>query len=259
MTSNAYPNAGTIIAFLRKEGYSLAAAAGIYGNIYQESTGNPEATEIGGGGGEGLIQWTGTTPYPNANIITGNASTDLSTQLQDVLAWAKTNNASPSVMNAAVGNDPSTAAQYFETNAERAGTPDMSNRIAAAQAVYALGQQGKLGSGVSTSASTKSSTSSSGSAPLSNAANILEWVTDPAGKLALTVASPVGDSLAAIGKEFASIGKFFDQLILPETWIRIGACIGGVIMFIIGFMVLMHADESIESAAGKVAAGAMAA
>jgi len=105
--------------------------------------------------------------------------------------------------------------------------------------------------------STASKSPSSSSNP-SNAVSILEWVTDPAAKL-LTVASPVGDSLAAIGKEFASIGKFFDQLILPETWIRIGACIGGVIMFIIGFMVLMHADESIESAAGKVAAGAMAA
>ncbi|HYK30287.1 MAG TPA: phage tail tip lysozyme, partial [Streptosporangiaceae bacterium] len=48
-------NFGKIVAFLTAHGYTKMAAAGIAGNIYQESKGNPESVGTGGGG---LIGWT---------------------------------------------------------------------------------------------------------------------------------------------------------------------------------------------------------
>jgi hypothetical protein len=44
-----------IVSFLLTHGYSDNAAAGIAGNMYQESKGNPESEGDGGGG---LIGWT---------------------------------------------------------------------------------------------------------------------------------------------------------------------------------------------------------
>ena len=67
-----------IVSFLLAHGYSHNAAAGIAGNIYQESKGNPESVGMGGGG---LIGWT---PLP-AGFVTGNASADLQTQLAALL------------------------------------------------------------------------------------------------------------------------------------------------------------------------------
>lgn len=54
-------------------GYSKAAAAGIAGNVYRESAGNPEAR---GSGGEGLIGWT-----PPRGYVTGNRARDLAVQI----------------------------------------------------------------------------------------------------------------------------------------------------------------------------------
>ena len=54
-------NVTAIVSFLLANGYSDNAAAGIAGNIYQESKGNPESEGMGGGG---LIGWT---PLPRAS------------------------------------------------------------------------------------------------------------------------------------------------------------------------------------------------
>ena len=53
-------NVTAIVSFLLAHGYSDNAAAGIAGNMYQESKGNPESEGMGGGG---LI---GFTPLPAA-------------------------------------------------------------------------------------------------------------------------------------------------------------------------------------------------
>lgn len=44
--------------FLRAQGFSAAAAAGIMGNMYAESGCQPDITEVNGYGGYGLCQWT---------------------------------------------------------------------------------------------------------------------------------------------------------------------------------------------------------
>ena len=73
-------NVTAIVSFLLAHGYSDNAAAGIAGNMYQESKGNPESEGMGGGG---LI---GFTPLP-AGYVTGNPAVDLQTQLEAVLTY----------------------------------------------------------------------------------------------------------------------------------------------------------------------------
>ena len=68
------------MSFLLANGYSDNAAAGIAGNMYQESEGNPESEGMGGGG---LI---GFTPLPGG-YVTGDPAADLQTQLSAVLAY----------------------------------------------------------------------------------------------------------------------------------------------------------------------------
>ena len=73
-------NYGAIVTFLTAHGYSGNAAAGIAGNIYAESGGNPESVGDGGGG---LIGWT---PLPGG-YVTGNPAADLQTQLNAILRF----------------------------------------------------------------------------------------------------------------------------------------------------------------------------
>ncbi len=119
-------NVTAIVSFLLAHGYSDNAAAGIAGNMYQESKGNPESEGMGGGG---LI---GFTPLPDG-YVTGNPSADLQTQLSAVLTynqgWA---GYLPALQAAAT---PADAAYIYVTDFERAGIPAAATREASAQAV----------------------------------------------------------------------------------------------------------------------------
>jgi hypothetical protein len=121
-------NYAAIMSFLTSHGYTGNAAAGIAGNIYQESGGNPESVGSGGGG---LIGWT---PLP-AGYVTGNPPADLRTQLAAILTfnhiWAQY----IPVLNAA--SSPAAAADIYVTDFERAGIPAAGTREAAATAVAA--------------------------------------------------------------------------------------------------------------------------
>lgn len=121
-------NYGAIVGFLVSHGYTGLAAAGIAGNIYQESKGNPESVGTGGGG---LIGWT---PLP-AGFVTGNPSADLRTQLGALLTynrqWAQYIPALNSAGSAAQ------AAYIYMTYFERPGVPAAVNRESAATAVAA--------------------------------------------------------------------------------------------------------------------------
>ncbi len=122
-------NYGAIMSFLTLHGYTGTAAAGIAGNIYQESGGNPESE---GDGGSGLIGWT---PLPGG-YVTGNPSADLHTQLAAILTfnhiWAQCVPA----LNAASSR--AAAADIYVTDFERAGIPAAGTREAAATAVAAV-------------------------------------------------------------------------------------------------------------------------
>ena len=119
-------NYGAIVNFLTSHGYTGNAAAGIAGNIWQESGGNPESVGDGGGG---LIGWT---PLPGG-YVTGNPSADLQTQLAAILTFNQIWSQFIPALNAA--SSPAAAAAIYVTDFERAGIPAVGNREAAAEAV----------------------------------------------------------------------------------------------------------------------------
>jgi hypothetical protein len=119
-------NYAEIFTFLVEHGYTGNAAAGIAGNIYQESKGDPES--IGSGGG-GLIGWT---PLPGG-LVTGNPGADLQTQLEAILTYNQGWAQYIPALNSA--GSPAEAADIYVTDFERAGIPATSNREAAANAV----------------------------------------------------------------------------------------------------------------------------
>ena len=121
-------NYAAIVSFLTAHGYTGNAAAGIAGNIYQESEGNPESVGSGGGG---LIGWT---PLP-AGFVTGNPAADLQTQLAAILTFNQQWAQYLPALNAA--SSPAAAADIYVQDFEHAGIPAAANREAAADAVAA--------------------------------------------------------------------------------------------------------------------------
>lgn len=121
-------NYAAIVGFLTAHGYTGNAAAGIAGNIWQESGGNPESVGDGGGG---LIGWT---PLPGG-YVTGNPAADLQTQLAAILTFNQIWAQYIPALNAA--SSPAAAADIYVTDFERAGIPAAGTREAAAQAVAA--------------------------------------------------------------------------------------------------------------------------
>jgi hypothetical protein len=119
-------NVTAIVSFLLAHGYSHNAAAGIAGNMYQESKGDPESVGMGGGG---LI---GFTPLP-AGYVTGNTAADLQVQLNAVLKYNQIWAQYLSALNGAA--TPADAAYIYVTDFERAGIPAAATREASAQAV----------------------------------------------------------------------------------------------------------------------------
>jgi Phage tail lysozyme len=119
-------NVGEIVRFLVRHGYTPMAAAGIAGNVYQESQGNPESVGTGGGG---LIGWT---PLP-AGFVTGNVAADLQTQLEALLSYNQQWAGYIPALNAAT--TPVEAADIYMDDFERPGYPAAANREAAASAV----------------------------------------------------------------------------------------------------------------------------
>jgi hypothetical protein len=119
-------NYAAIVSFLTQHGYTGLAAAGIAGNIYQESKGDPESVGSGGGG---LIGWT---PLP-AGFVTGNVSADLETQLEALLTYNQQWSQYIPMLNSA--SSAGDAAYVYMTYFERPGIPAASNREAAAEAV----------------------------------------------------------------------------------------------------------------------------
>jgi Phage tail lysozyme len=121
-------NYAAIVNFLTAHGYTGLAAAGIAGNIWQESKGNPESEGDGGGG---LIGWT---PLPDG-FVTGNPAADLQTQLEALLTYNQGWAQFIPILNAATSAVQ--AADIYMDDFERPGNPEAGNREAAAEAVAA--------------------------------------------------------------------------------------------------------------------------
>lgn len=122
-------NAQAIYTFLTGQGFNANAAAGILGNIEQESGGNPE--EAGGG----LIQ------------ILGHAGGTLTEQLAATMTYIKANGSVADIN--AHATSPSAAALYFSTAYERPNTAlaNNANRESSAIAVAQAASSGKWPTG----------------------------------------------------------------------------------------------------------------
>lgn len=118
-------NAKAIYTYLTGQGFSANAAAGILGNIEQESGGNPE--EAGGG----LIQ------------ILGQAGGTLTEQLAATMKYILANGSVADIN--AHATSPTAAALYFSTAYERpdAAKANNANREASATAVAQAASSGK--------------------------------------------------------------------------------------------------------------------
>ena len=108
--------------YLVDNGYSKAAAAGVASCVDGESVGNPESVGSGGGG---LIGWTPLgSAKPNANIITGNASQDMVTQLADILFYNSNEIGQSQVDELNSQTDPVAAADFFSQHFEKPAVTD---------------------------------------------------------------------------------------------------------------------------------------
>jgi hypothetical protein len=115
-------------------GYSAAAAAGVASCVDGESGANPESEGSGGGG---LIGWTPLgSAQPDANIITGNVSVDMVTQLADILYYNSHEIGQSAVDGLNSQTDPVAAADFYSQNFERPAVTDSDVRTSVAEQVY---------------------------------------------------------------------------------------------------------------------------
>jgi hypothetical protein len=184
-------------------GLSTDAAAGVAGNIYQESHGNPASPSGAGGGLFGEeIQNGGTT---------GGGT--LAEQLAALKSYIAANGSIGAIN--ANASSPTAAADYFSNNYERPGIPDLSNREAAAQWVAQAASSGNWGT-------------SAGTAPSSS----------PSGGSGSVLSIP-----AQISGFFDDIDTAIKYLGAPTTWVRIVAFLGGTILLLAAIYALVNAAE----------------
>jgi Phage tail lysozyme/LysM domain len=120
--------------YLVDNGYSKAAAAGVASCVDGESGGNPESVGSGGGG---LIGWTPlSSAAPNANIVTGNASADMLTQLADILYYNSHEIGASQVAELNSQTDPVAAADFFSQHFEKPAVTDSDVQPSVAEQVF---------------------------------------------------------------------------------------------------------------------------
>ncbi len=120
--------------YLVDNGYSIAAAAGVASCVDGESGGNPESVGDGGGG---LIGWTPLgSAQPDGNIITGNASADMMTQLADILYYNADEIGQSKVAGLDSQTDPVAAADFYSQNFEKPAVTNSDVVPSVAENVY---------------------------------------------------------------------------------------------------------------------------
>jgi hypothetical protein len=120
--------------YLVDHGYSKAAAAGVASCVDGESGANPESVGSGGGG---LIGWTPLgSAQPDTNIITGNVSADMVTQLADILFYDADEIGQSAVNGLNSQTDPVAAADYYSQNFEKPAVIDSDVRSSVAEQVF---------------------------------------------------------------------------------------------------------------------------
>jgi hypothetical protein len=120
--------------YLVDNGYSVAAAAGVASCVDGESGANPESVGDGGGG---LIGWTPLgSAEPDGNIITGDVSADMMTQLADILYYNADEIGQSEVAELNSQTDPVAAADFYSQNFEKPAVTDSDVVSSVAEDVY---------------------------------------------------------------------------------------------------------------------------
>lgn len=242
-------NAQTIWTFLRSHGLSQNATAGILGNIYQESGGNPQAGSLSSG--YGLIQWT-----PGHNYFSGTAN--IQTQLNAILKYIAGNGSISDINKHA--STPQAAALYFSQKYERPGIPMNPTRMQSAADVLKAAIAGKWSAGGapttgSHSGGSMASTPAQSHAPTSQTQPANATTTGlipnpfPGGNL-----DPLNWPTSAANTAISALQQTFFNYLK-----RFGFIILGGILIVVGLIILAKpAAETTVKIAGKAAeAGAV--
>lgn len=214
-------NAKAIYTFLTGAGFSPDAAAGILGNIEQESGGNPESPS------GGLIQ------------ILGQSGGTLKEQLQATMAYIRANGSVKDIN--AHATSPSAAALYFSTKYERpnAALANNQNRVASAELVAKAAESGKWPKGTAQDASGGSNAAlglGGGIAAGIDAIPGFQFL--GSGVSTVTgIGQTVGDIATAIGaisNDLTTALHFMAALFRPALWLRVGAFVVGLLALFAG-------------------------
>lgn len=209
VTGADYPNAEVIYKGLLAMGLSTNAAAGVAGNIYQESGGNPSSSSGAGGGlfGEEI---------QNGGTVGGGSMTE---QLAALAKYIAANGSIADVNSHA--SSPTAAAIYFMQHYEKPNVAleNEANRVAAATYVAAAAKSGNWGTSAGTSG-TPAGGGGSGSGLLSFPSEITNFFGD---------AKKVVDALM--------------WLSMPASWLRITAFLAGVLLLLIALHAFLAVGE----------------
>ncbi len=205
VTGADYPNAEVIYKALLAMGLSTNAAAGVAGNIYQESGGNPSASSGAGGGLFG-------EEVQNGGAAGGGSMTE---QLAALAKYIAANGSVADINSHA--STPKDATDYFMTQYERPNQAleNEPNREAAAAYVAAAAKSGNWGTSSGTGGSSPSSGGSS---------NLLSIPSDITGF-------------------FDDVDKFVKYVLAPQSWVRIVAFLAGAALLCMAVYALIAAAE----------------
>jgi hypothetical protein len=206
LPTGPFLNAQAIYKALLGLGLTANAAAGVAGNIYQESHGNPSSGSSAGGG---LIGQT----IANGGSASGGSLTEQISALSKYIAA----NGSIADINAHAST-PKAAADYFESRYERAGIPALSNREAAADWVASSASSGNWGAGVT---ATPAPAGAGGAGGL------------------LSIPSEITGFFSEADK-FVTLLMWLAQ---PSSWLRIGAFVVGVGLLLFAVHALIAVGE----------------
>ena len=244
---------------LSKAGFSQVQAAGIMGNMENESSFNVEANAVDSNGLDsyGLIQWNAAT-YPNASsLVTGNAGNDLSTQIKYLL------NDTSGIGTGVQGSTAAQVASNFASSVEGCqgcapGGAQNTQRQDNATTIYnqiKSGNWGPGGAGV-TGASTASANCSvqnqvwdtifGGGCSIaggSNGGGVGGIGTTIAGAIGSGISSAISTSLTDFGNNILSTLGFKNW---NDFFIRIGLIVMGAVVVIVGLSNLTDKGSPVQ-------------
>jgi hypothetical protein len=243
-------NAVLAYIFFVGKGLAPAQAAGIVGNLQQESGINPETSVLDSNGkmSYGLASWNAGS-YPDAaGQVTGNYWADFQNQLGYLWGQIGPGGAAATVTSAMSTTDPQAAAVTFQNGFERCSNCNPTARSNYAEQVF-MGMSnvqpatltswiGKIGGDIG--------------------GWIGQWVFGPAGGAA---GGAAGKAVGNIGADFSSLNKilgWLTDLTKGSFWLRAGEFALGVVLTVGGVALFMSTTKAGQQVEGDVvkAAGA---